>query len=555
MTKYSSKKNALLKNHKVLFWLCAISLALPNFFLFFTERMPLVARLCNIILPFSAFWLAMTASRRPGKTFLWMFLFVFFNAFQMVLLYLFGNSVIAVDMFLNLVTTNPTEAGELLSNIIISVVFVVAVYVPLILWSIYSLRQKPINASFLKKQRFNSLLGCGIGIILLAVSYITNSSYKIQNDLYPVNVIYNIGLAVERTYQTNNYYETSKDFTFSAKSTHRCSEKEIYVLVIGETARAENFGFYGYKRNTTPLLGSMSDLIVFHDALSQSNTTHKSVPMLLSAVSATDFDSIYHQKGIITAFNEAGFSSAFFSNQRHNHSFIDFFGEEAHNHIFIKDDLNENANVYDDALLKLLKQHLDNDSSYHKFIVLHTYGSHFNYAERYPSSKSRYKPDKTDAAKPENRDILINAYDNTIRFTDDFLYRLIKMVNSYDASSCVLYTSDHGEDIFDDERNQFLHASPLPTMHQVKVPFMVWTSSQYDTAHPMKRKALQANTSKPVSSNLAVFHTMLDIAGIETAYRNLNHSLASSDYIPPQPRLYLTDHNTPIAIDEIIKHY
>ena len=77
--------------------------------------------------------------------------------------------------------------------------------------------------------------------------------------------------------------------------------------MIGETARACNFGLYGYERNTTPLLDKMEGVVTFTDVLTQSNTTHKSVPMLLSAASAEDYDCLYRQKGIITAFKEAGF--------------------------------------------------------------------------------------------------------------------------------------------------------------------------------------------------------------------------------------------------------
>ena len=136
-------------------------------------------------------------------------------------------------------------------------------------------------------------------------------------------------LAVERNARTLDYEETSKDFTFNAAATHPAEDREIYVLVVGETSRALNWSLYGYDRETNPKLSEVSGLTAFTNVLTQSNTTHKSVPMLMSAVSAENFDSIYHQKGIITAFKEAGFKTAFFSNQRYNNSFIDFFGKEA----------------------------------------------------------------------------------------------------------------------------------------------------------------------------------------------------------------------------------
>ena len=124
--------------------------------------------------------------------------------------------------------------------------------------------------------------------------------------------IVNIYLAGERTYQTNHYAETSKGFSFKAKKETAYDGREIYVMVVGETARACEFSIYGYNRPTTPLMQRERGLVAFSNVMSQSNTTHKSVPMLLSAASATDYDRIYREKGIIEAFKEAGFDSTTF---------------------------------------------------------------------------------------------------------------------------------------------------------------------------------------------------------------------------------------------------
>lgn len=83
-------------------------------------------------------------------------------------------------------------------------------------------------------------------------------------------------------------------------------------MVIGETSRACNWSLYGYSRQTNPKLAQCEGLVAFPYALSESNTTHKSVPMLLSPVSAVDYDSLYYRKSIVTAFKEAGFHTAFF---------------------------------------------------------------------------------------------------------------------------------------------------------------------------------------------------------------------------------------------------
>ena len=95
-----------------LFFITIAVLALPNVALCITERMGVMGNVANLLLPVAAVWLLMTLGRCPGKMVWALFLLVFFAAFQLVLLYLFGHSIIAVDMFLNLVTTNPGEAFE-----------------------------------------------------------------------------------------------------------------------------------------------------------------------------------------------------------------------------------------------------------------------------------------------------------------------------------------------------------------------------------------------------------------------------------------------------------
>lgn len=225
----------------------------------------------------------------------------------------FGQSIIAVDMFLNLVTTNSSEALELLDNLIPAIVLVVVLYIPaLVLATVSMIRKRKLPESFLRRERKRSWIALAIGILSLGSAFWLDNRYELKSDLYPANVCYNIALAFQRTARTQNYGETSKDFTFNARATHSADRKEAYIMVVGETSRAANWSIYGYGRETNPELSKVGGLTAFGHVLTESNTTHKSVPMLLSAVNANDFDSIYHQKGIITAFKEAGYRTAFF---------------------------------------------------------------------------------------------------------------------------------------------------------------------------------------------------------------------------------------------------
>lgn len=536
-----------------LFYLFLAVFILPNVLLSFTEPIPFAAKLFNVILPLGVYWLLFTLSKKPGITFFSLFLIAFLGAFQIVLLYLFGESIIAVDMFLNLVNTNSNEAFELLNNIWPGVLFVCIVYIPAIIEAIKSIRSKnKLTTSFIKQQRYIATGISALGVLLLILSYTTSKQpyvYEVRSELFPINVCYNAAQAFERKKEVNNYYETSSGFQFNASSTRIKDDKEIYIFVIGETARALNWELYGYNRPTNPLLKEMENLVVFPDAITESNTTHKSVPLLLSSASAQNYSALYKQKSIITAFKEAGFETFYCTNQSSNKSYIDFFANEADETIRLKDGLSPKINVYDSELSVKVKQRLA--KGYNKLlIVLHSYGSHFDYHARYPQDYVYFTPDKETRATPKLRPFLINEYDNTIRYTDAFLADLMQTLEQENVPSALLYTSDHGEDIFDDNRNRFLHASPVPSYYQLHVPFLIWMSSDYKNQFGELFSTIEKNKENPISTNLVSFHTLLSLAGIETPYLELNYSLGSDKYSIDK-RYYLNDHCKPETLKQI----
>ena len=240
-------------NQEHLFYLFLVILIVPNVVLCFTEPISWTAKICNILLPLSIYYAVMAWSRNCGRTFWLLFPFIFFGAFQLVLLYLFGQSIIAVDMFLNLVTTNSSEALELLDNLIPAIVIVVVLYIPaLILATISIVHKRRLSEAFIRQARRRTLYVLSAGILSLGTAYLTDNRYEPKSELYPANVCYNIALAFQRTSQTRNYHKTSKDFTFHARSTHQADEREVYVMVVGETSRACNWALYGYERETNP---------------------------------------------------------------------------------------------------------------------------------------------------------------------------------------------------------------------------------------------------------------------------------------------------------------
>ena len=513
----------------------------PDLFLAYTEPYRLSTVLASLLLPGAFYLLWALIARRPGGMILAALPFMILGAFQLVLLYLFGDSIIAVDMFLNVFTTNVSEATELLGNIYPAIIGVCVLYIPLLVLAVRSLLLKQrLNGRFRAKA---ALIGCVMalgGCVCLVASKAANPEFGVKYHIFPANVIYNIQLTLERWKLSENYPETSKDFRFDATKRSDSAHREVYVLVIGEASRAANWQLFGYGRPTTPDLAGTDGVVPFSDLLTQANATHKSVPIILSPASAENYSDIYKQKSIISLYKEAGFKTLFISNQVPNRSLIDYFAAEADRRIDISPRENDliTENRYDgDALPHLREAIVSTDSNL--LVVIHTYGSHFDYTKRYPASFSRFTPDAVSSVR-SSRENLVNAYDNSIAYTDHVLSEIISTLDSADVCSALLYCADHGEDLMDDERDRFLHASPIPTYYQLHIAGLGWFSDRYRESYPYRYEKARANRERPVTT-ASIFHTMAQIGDIESPYIDSTRSLVSNSF-RNLPRMYLTDH-------------
>lgn len=536
-----------------LFFLFALLLIVPNLVLFVTEPLPVTVGLASIILPL-AFWSGvLLLSHKPGIVVWCLFPKVILDGGQLVLLYLFGESVIAVDMFLNLTSSTASEASELLGNIFLVIIGVFFFYTLPTLWLAYhSIRLKEkLSGTFRKKWAGISLGALLLGVVLCFLAPLQDYRFSLKDDVYPANALYNLYFAINKAEKNSNYLKTSADFSFCAtKAVQAEGKREIYVLVVGETSRAMEWSLYGYERETTPRLEKLDGLIHFTDVITQSNNTHKSVPIILSAASAEDYNVIYNEKSIVTAFKEAGFRTVVIANQNLTTSMIGAFYREADTFIDMSQCKNSSylESLHDGAILPYLEKEL-NKTENNLFIVLHTYGSHFNYHERYPKEFALYTPDKADGIRASYKKELRNAYDNSICYADYVLGGVVDLLTKTNACSSMLYLSDHGEDIFDDSRNRYLHASPIPTYYQLHIPYIVWFSSAYRDIYPEKYQTTVAHQAKPVSTN-SVFHTVLDIAGVHTPEADSTLAVSNPAFMV-RDRMYLGDHDNPIPFWEV----
>ena len=526
-------------------WFLA-SIIAPNFALAVTEDYSWWSIEALILLPLGFYMMWSMGLRRSGLMIWFGFPFIFFAAFQLVLLYLFGNSIIATDMFTNLVTTNPGEANELLANIWPAVLLVAVIYLPLLYLATREIAKRRILSPKFRKIFILTgfilfLLG---GFSLVPAYYVSEKRHVVRDELFPINVCYNAYLAGMELRKTYAFEPQTRDFRFHAERTAECDGREIYIYIIGEASRAMNWQLYGYERETNPTLSTVEDLVLFRNVLTQSNTTHKSVPLLLSSVDTDEHEALYQRKGLPTLFREAGFETWFISNQSPQGAMIDNLADDVENLIYLDDPRH-------DLQLKEALEHAIKVSRHEKlFFILHCYGSHFSYHQRYPRHEAHFTPDPDVAIRAKHRVELTNSYDNSIRYTDLFLSETIAYLRTLEnTATALLYCSDHGEDLMDDSRYRFLHASPTTTAYQIYVASLAWFSERYQQAYPEKVMQANAHTMAPVTTH-AMYHTMADMASIEGRFVDPTTSLVSATFDWSAPRRYLNDHNEAVPFRE-----
>jgi glucan phosphoethanolaminetransferase (alkaline phosphatase superfamily) len=323
-----------------------------------------------------------------------------------------------------------------------------------------------------------------------------------------------------------------KDYTFNAKITNPKTEKEVFVLIIGETGKRERWSLNGYYKMTNPLLSKQTNLINFTDFLSVTSLTRTSVPTLLTRKPASLSNTFtFNEKSVISAFKEAGFKTYWLSMQiplgAHD-STISTYAYEADIIKFFRYSDYSNTGEYDTKLLPYLNRILL-DSDKRKFIVLHTLGSHFNYRDRYPKEFDVFKPSLYDIKNPSLHDYnqqvyLSNSYDNSVLFTDYFIDNIIDTLKKNKQNTFLLYSADHGESIFENNCHQSGHG--LNTRKNFEIPAFAWYSDEYKSSNLSHVRSLIANKDKKINTE-NIFFSLLDAANIDYKGRRQEMSFAS----------------------------
>lgn len=358
-----------------------------------------------------------------------------------------------------------------------------------------------------------------------------NSFLMDLKQTYPLGLVINSYNLAKEQKKINQAFEKNKNFKFYAQQQKKIDDKEVYVLVIGETSRRENWQLNGYTRNTNPNLSKQKNLVNFKDMLSISSETRSSLPMILTKkldINVYRYD--FPEKSIISAFKEAGFKTYWLSTQQKFGAFdtsTSVYAKEADKILFLNRTSYKDAGVFDDVLIPEFKKIITSDEK-KQFIVIHTLGSHYNYMYRYPQSFDHFKPSLMELKSYSLQDQifqkqLLNSYDNSILYTDYVLNQFINILDKQiNTASFLLYSSDHGEDLFDQGCPKSGHG--LETVRNFEIASFAWYSNNYQDFYFDKIEKLKLNSQRKVNQT-AIFPTLLDAANISIKDDLLQRSL------------------------------
>ena len=284
------------------------------------------------------------------------------------------------------------------------------------------------------------------------------------------------------------------------------SEKDVVVLVIGESARSDHFSLYGYDRPTNPLLEQ--DDVAALPTLAAATYTTAGVKAILDH-KATDklyeiLPNYLYRSGADVTWRTSN------------------WGEPPlHIDKYLKvKDLSERYPdadpQYDGILFENLKDDITGSGKNKVLLVIHTSTSHGpSYNKRYPAEFEHFTPvcETVEMAKADH-DELMNSYDNSIIYTDWLLHNTISQLKELEGwRSCMIYISDHGESL--GESGLYMHGVPISMAprEQLEIPFIVWSSDKN-----LKIKEMEQY------QQYCVFHSVLHFLGAESEIydENLN---------------------------------
>ena len=437
----------------------------------------------------------------------------------------FGVLIIP-NMIENAATTTQAESGHLITGHFLLTMLLSAGLPSLVLiW--VKIKHRP----FVQKLWVNTLVICGCliaGIALMMTNFATFSSMIREkkeeitgrlNPLAPISstIRYFVRVNNERAYVAA---PLGTDAVQLKPYTEGAEKKRLTVIVVGETARAQNYNFNGYARDTNPMVRER-DVLNFTNTTSCGTETAVSVPCMFSPFPRTEYSStkFRQSENLMDVLKHAGIETLWVENNTGSKRVAD---RTETIDISLAQEGNpscEGGECYDQVLVDTLASKIDSFKT-NTVVVLHMLGSHGPaYYRRYPADQEVFKPAcRTSNFADCSQQEIINAYDNSIVYTDKILAEIIDVLKSKENefASSMIFMSDHGESL--GEKGLYLHAMPyfIAPREQTTIPFISWFSPNFLKQNNLDASCFKTILDKPASHD-NLFHLTLGLMGVKTS--------------------------------------
>ena len=438
------------------------------------------------------------------------------------------NVLLDPTMIQNVLRTDRNEAADLLNLELIGWVLAWSALPVAFIWLVRSERV-PLLRALLRR---GAAVGAAVILAVLAVLPISRDITSFMRNqrearylITPSNYIW--GLVLNSMHSARDVHVAREPVGADAHLLHvavDASAPRVFVLVVGETARAANFSLFGYPRQTNPELARL-DITAFSAVKSCGTSTEVSVPCLFSPYGRADYDErrIRNSETLLDVLVRAGYRVRWIDNQSGCKGVCLGAGIEYERiDPDSAPDLCKDRECYDEIIVRRLKSALT-DVHGNTVFVLHMMGNHGPaYFRRYPDAFRKFVPDCATAELRDcSREQVVNAYDNAILYTDHILAQLIATLSAESPrlDSAMLYVSDHGESL--GEKGLYLHGIPYSIAPDVQthVPMIVWLSPAMTASGDVSARCLSAKVDAPLSHD-NVFHSVLGLLNVSTsAYR------------------------------------
>ena len=440
--------------------------------------------------------------------------------------------VIDASMIRNTLQTNLNESMDLVTFKEIAYFFFLGVLPSYFVYKV-PLEYRDFKSELVDKAK---TIAISLVVIIASIALFSKSYTSFAREHKPLRYstnptywIYSIGKYISLTFSSGKL--VVKPIGLDAKVIKDDNVSKIVIMVVGEAARADHFSLNGYKRETNPLL-EKQDIFNFEDVSSCGTSTAASVPCMFSIYGRKEYS---YKKGISTenVLDVLKHTNEIAILWRDNNSDSKGVALRVPYENYKTPQTNTictQGECRDIGMLVGLDKYIAQNKGKDILIVLHQMGNHGPaYYKRYTKDFEKFKPTcKTNQLEECTQEEIINAYDNALLYTDNFLSKTIDFLKQYDKEykTALFYMSDHGESL--GKNGIYLHGLPyfMAPEAQTHIGAFMWFGSQMKKS--LNSKKLEAQTKEHYSQD-NLFHTLLGVFNVQTDVYNKKMDLLSED--------------------------